>query len=342
MNMPFAAVGLAYAYQADLLREWNRLDEALEFALRGLHLAEQGSYNLVYLGRGYRALVRTYLSQGELETAQATLEEMRHLPLLVQNPYQQAVLTSVEQVRLWIAGGQGERAIHWAMGLSHQERPLAPLAAEREEVALVRVCLLQQRPREALTRLERVLEQATAQQRWNQVIEARLLQALAYQVNQQEHEALVALAEAVRLAEPGGYLRSFLDEGAPMQTLLSLLRTQQQKQGPTPYLDTLLASFSPSALRKVQPHPELPASPSGLHLAQEPVSPLLDPLSEREQEVLRLLAQGASNQEIAEQFVVTPATVKFHVSNILSKLQARNRTQAVARARSLGLLSAEP
>jgi LuxR family maltose regulon positive regulatory protein len=342
MNMPFAAVGLAYAYQADLLREWNRLDEALEFALRGLHLAEQGGYNLVYLGRGYQALVRIYLSQGELETAQATLEEMRHLPLLAQNPYQQAVLTSVEQVRLWFAGGQGEQAVYWAMGLAHQERPHAPLASEREEVALVRVCLLQQRPREALTRLERVLEQATAQQRWNQVIEARLLQALAYQVNQQEHEALVALAEAVRLAEPGGYLRSFLDEGAPMQTLLSLLRTQQQKQGPTPYLDTLLAAFPPTALQKVQPHPELPTSPSSLRLAQEPVSPLLDPLSEREQEVLRLLAQGASNQEIAEHLVVTPATVKFHVSNILSKLQASNRTQAVARARSLGLLSAEP
>jgi LuxR family maltose regulon positive regulatory protein len=174
------------------------------------------------------------------------------------------------------------------------------------------------------------------------VIEARLLQALAYRANQQEHEALSALAEAVRLAEPEGYLRSFLDEGAPMQTLLSLLRTQQQKQGPTPYLDTLLASFPPTALQRVQPHPELPTSPSSLRLAQEPVSPLLDPLSEREQEVLRLLAQGASNQEIAEQLVVTPATVKFHVSNILSKLQASNRTQAVARARSLGLLSAEP
>jgi LuxR family maltose regulon positive regulatory protein len=150
MNMPFAAVGLAYAYQADLLREWNRLDEALEFVLRGLHLAEQGSYNLVYLGRGYQALVRIYLSQGELETAQATLEEMRHLPLLAQNPYQQAVLTSVEQVRLWFAGGQGEQAVYWAMGLAHQERPHAPLASEREEVALVLVCLLQQRPSEAL------------------------------------------------------------------------------------------------------------------------------------------------------------------------------------------------
>ncbi len=342
MNVPFAAVGLAYAYQADLLHEWNRLDEALEFALRGLHLAEQGSYNLVYLGRGYQALVRIYLSQGELETAQATLVEMRHLPLLVQNPYQQAVLTSVEQVRLWIAGGQGERAVHWAMGLAHQERIHAPLAAEREEVALVRVCLLQQQPAEALTRLERVLERATAQQRWNQVIEARLLQALAHQVNQQEHEALSALVEAVRLAEPEGYLRCFLDEGAPIETLLSSLRAQEQKRGPTLYLDTLLASFSPSALHKEKSQPELSTTTSSPHLPHEPASLLLDPLSEREQEVLRLLAQGASNQEIADHLVVTAATVKFHVSNILSKLQARNRTQAVARARSLGLLSAEP
>ncbi len=341
-NMPFAAVGLAYAYQADLLREWNRLDEALEFALRGLHLAEQGGYNLVFLGKGYQTLVRIYLSRGELETAQATLEEMRHLPLLMQNPYQQAVLTSVEQVRLWIAGGQRERAVHWAMDLSHQKRTLAPLATEREEVALARICLLQQRASEALARLERVLERATAQQRWNQVIEVRLLQAQAYQMNQQKTEALSALTEAVYLAEPEGYLRCFLDEGAPMEKLVSSLRAQQQRQGPTQYLDTLLASFSSTSFHQGQPHSELHTAPSGSRLPHQSASPLLDPLSERELEVLRLLAQGASNQEIAEHLVVTPATAKFHVSNILSKLQARNRTQAVARARSLGLLSAEP
>src|SRR5262249_5127265 len=140
----------------------------------------------------------------------------------------------------------------------------------------------------------------TAQQRWSQVIEARLLQGLAYQVNQQEHEALSSLAEAVRLAEPEGYLRTFLDEGTPMQTLLSSLRAQQRKRGPTPYLDTLLASFSSSDLHKEQLHPELPPGPSRPRLPHEPASLLLDPLSEREQEVLHLLAQGASNQEIAE------------------------------------------
>src|SRR5260370_19129497 len=127
---------------------------------------------------------------------------MRPLPLLVQNPYQQAVLTSVEQVRLWIAGGQGERAVHWAMGLAHQERTHAPLAAEREEVALVRVCLLQQQPAEALTRLERVLERATAQQRWNQVIEARLLQPPPPQADPREHQAASRRGNAFRLANP--------------------------------------------------------------------------------------------------------------------------------------------
>jgi LuxR family maltose regulon positive regulatory protein len=341
-NVPFTAVGLAYAYQADLLREWNRLDEALDFALRGLHLAEQGDYTSVYLGRGYQALVRIYLSRGELDAAQATLQEMLQLPLLAQNPYQQATLAAVEQVRLWVAGGDGERAMHWATGLDHKERSCAPLAYAQEEVALVRVCLLQKQAAEALTRLERVLEQATAQQRWGQVIEARLLQALAYQVNQQEHEALSALASAVHLAEPEGYIRSFVDEGTPMETLISRLRVQEQEQGPTPYLDTVLASFSSSSFCKEKPHPELHPSPSSPRLPHEQAYLLLDPLSDREQEVLCLLAQGASNQEIAEQLVVTAATVKFHVSNILSKLQARNRTQAVARARSLGLLSAEP
>lgn len=163
---------------------------------------------------------------------------------------------------------------------------------------------------------------------------------LAGQANQdanslpaQEQQALPQLREAVRLAQPEGYIRSFVDEGVAMATLLSALRDQQRKQGPTPYLDTLLAAFSPAPLQVRGTG--RPASHSSIRLA------LLDPLSPREREVLHLLARGASNQEIAEELVVTLDTVKRHVSNMLSKLGASNRTQALSQARQLGLLSPE-
>lgn len=94
-----------------------------------------------------------------------------------------------------------------------------------------------------LEHLEPVLERATRGKRWGHVIEIRLLQALAHQMLYEKHQALSALSEAVRLAEPEGYIRSFVDEGVPMAQLLSQLREQQGKDSSTPYLDTLIASF---------------------------------------------------------------------------------------------------
>ena len=110
-------------------------------------------------------------------------------------------------------------------------------------MACARVLLAKNQPDLALQRLEPVLQRATAGQRWGHVIEIRLLQALAHQMCQQETQALDALSEAVRLAEPEGYIRSFVDEGAPMEALLYRLRKRDRKNGPTPYLDTLLAAF---------------------------------------------------------------------------------------------------
>jgi LuxR family maltose regulon positive regulatory protein len=103
--------------------------------------------------------------------------------------------------------------------------------------------LARKSPNLALQRLEPVRRKATEGQRWGHVIEMRLLQALALQMLQEEPQSLGVLSEAVRLAEPEGYIRSFVDEGPPMATLLSKLRDEQCKQGPTPYLDRLLAAF---------------------------------------------------------------------------------------------------
>ncbi len=101
----------------------------------------------------------------------------------------------------------------------------------------------------ALQRLEPVLKRATAGQRWGHVIEIRLLQALAHQKLHEEPQALAALSEAVRLGEPEGYIRSFMDEGLPIADLLSRLREQQCQTGPTSYLDTLLAAFARKSKR---------------------------------------------------------------------------------------------
>ena len=138
------------------------------------------------------------------------------------------------------------------------------------------------------------------------------------------------LSEAVRLGEPEGYIRSFVDEGAAMAELLCKLREMQRKVGPTPYLDQVLAAFP-----KVS---QTPASQTKSMLKQTTVQSLLEPLSERERQVLQLLAQGRSNQQIAQTLVIAIDTVKRHVSHIFSKLGVTNRVQAVKQAHDLGLL----
>ncbi len=333
------AVGLIYARQADVLREWNQLDEALDLALQGLELIRQPGYE-VYLRITYIVLVRIYLARGEMQAADQALQQVAQAPEIVDNPHVRAWLISVEQARLWVAVGDLEHAVPWAQALERRERLFPTFAREREDVARARILLAQAgrvpiyraRAIEALEVLASLLINAQTAERWDHVIEMLLLQALAYQMGQQMPQALTVLAQAVSIAQPEGYVRRFLDEGSLMAALLSQLAEQERKKGPTPYLDSLLAAF----------FPEKRASQAAKAGEDVSLHPLLDPLSQRELDVLRLLARGASNQEIAQILMVALSTVKHHVSMILSKLGASNRTQAVAQARALGLLSDEP
>jgi len=256
----------------------------------------------------------------------------------ISSPHRRDVYVIVEWVQFWLASGALDRAIHWAQELAQQDSATSPLARERQEVARARILLAQKRPTEALLLLEPLHVIAEQQERLSHGIEMKILQALAYQMLDQEQEALSVLSQAVCLAKPEGYIRCFVDEEAPMAALLSRLREQECKQGPTPYLDTLLAAFASS--------PGNDKAETGLtggsNHRYEPTSPPLEPLSERELEVLRLMEQGASNQEIAENLVLALSTVKSHVGTILSKLGASNRTLAVKQARTLGLLLDRP
>jgi ATP/maltotriose-dependent transcriptional regulator MalT len=213
----------------------------------------------------------------------------------------------------------------------------SPLAHEREEVARVRILLAQQMPAESLSLLEPLQGRAEQQERWSHVIEMKGLQALAHSMRHEDQKAFTILAQALHMAEAEGYIRIFVDEGVAMASLLSKLRDQERKQGPTPYLDTLLVAFSSQRMAHKPLRPG-PGEPRG-HIREQP---LIEPLSERELDVLQLIARGDSNLEIAEGLVISLDTVKRHVTHIFEKLGVHNRVQAVAQARSLGLLSDEP
>jgi LuxR family transcriptional regulator, maltose regulon positive regulatory protein len=241
-------VGWVVLFQAELLRQWNRLDAAqtvIEEAI-GLCKHVKSIVTLPFLFWAYAIQVRIFLSRTQMDAACSALEQLEQVSMRLNQPcasYAHALFTTGDQVRLWLACGEVDQATHWVKQREMREQESPAFGHEREEVACVRVLLATAQPDGALLRLGPVLRRATEGRRWGHVIEIRLLQALAYQMLQEEPQALGVLSEAVRLAEPEGYIRSFVDEGPPMAALLCKLRDEQGKQGPTPYLDELLAAF---------------------------------------------------------------------------------------------------
>jgi LuxR family maltose regulon positive regulatory protein len=176
----------------------------------------------------------------------------------------------------------------------------------------------------ALNLLERLLKAAEDGKRMGSVLEILMTQVLVYQAKGDTSQTFVSLERALTLAEPEGYVRTFVDEGDLMRSLLLDYRKSSEKQPRsighelTGYIDKLLSAFA-------QPKDILQSN-------------LVEPLSQRELEVLRLIAQGLSNREISERLFLALSSVKGHNQMIFSKLQVQSRTEAVARARELGLL----
>ena len=198
---------------------------------------------------------------------------------------------------------------------------------------LARLLLAQDRTGEALALLERWLAAAAAAGRTGSMLQLRTLLALALAASGDQARALSVLVAALSLACPHGYVRVFADEGAAMGALLGQLAAAQQaglaeaSGVPADCLTRVLVAFGPKRV-----------TPGGAARAGAGSPQLVEPLTARELEVLRLLAAGRSNQSIARELVVALDTVKKHVSHVLAKLGAANRTEAVARARDLDLI----
>jgi LuxR family transcriptional regulator, maltose regulon positive regulatory protein len=323
-------LGMAHVGLAEVLYERDEVAAALDHATRGVTLCRQLAFTPP-MAAGLAILARIRQVQGD---AAAALEAMGEAGQVELSPQVIALLNPVpaQQARLLLAQGDVRASAQWATaaGLSPDDEPDYP--REPAYLVLARVLLAQDRPGPALTLLQRLLATAASQDRIGSVIEIQALLALALAACGDRAGALGALAEAVTLASPRGYVRVFTDEGAPMRALLTrLLAAAKDQRGPARDIDP---NYLTGLLRA---RGQAGAAPPSRRAATA-LPGMVEPLTDRELEVLQLLAAGRSNQRIAHELVVALDTVKKHVTHVLGKLGAANRTEAVARARQLGLI----
>jgi LuxR family maltose regulon positive regulatory protein len=331
-----------YVGMSDLQREHNDLKTAMQHLLTSQALGElAGLQQNPY--RWCAAMARIRQAQGDLDEALDLLEQAERLYDANFSPNVRPIAT--RRVRVWVAQGRLGEALGWAreQGLS-VENELSYLH-EFDHITLARVLLARyQRDRadrsilQAMRLLERLLKAAEEGGRKGSAIEILVLQAIAYHAQGDLPAAVLPLQHALALAEPEGYVRIFVDEGEPLRLLILDFRLQIEKQKSDPaykligYIDKLLAAFSPTI---VEPYSTTNQQQSKINNLQ---STMVEPLSQREIKILQLIAQGLSNREIGERLFLALDTIKGHNRKIFDKLQVQSRTEAVARARELGLL----
>jgi LuxR family transcriptional regulator, maltose regulon positive regulatory protein len=316
-----------YVGMSALHREYNDLKTATQHLLTSQALGElarlqQNPY------RWCAAEARIREAQGNLDGALNLLDQAERLYEANFSPNVRPIAT--RKARVWVAQGRLNEALGWAraQGLSIDDELSYP--REFDHITLARVLLARYQSdradgsiSEAVELLERLLKAAEERGGIGSVIEILVLQAIAYQAQGDLPAALLPLQYALALAEPEGYVRMFLDEGSSM---LQLLREASAREIMPDYTGKLLAAFE-AEKRKSEDKPDLP-----------PAEPLIDPLSQRELKILQLIAQGLSNREIGERLFLALDTIKGHNRKIFDKLQVQSRTEAIARARELGLL----
>jgi len=316
-------VGWLLAIWGEVLAELGDLDGALCQAKKGVALTEQGS-DVAMLTWSYMCLTRVLFSRGNLDAAHEIITATERIAQASVVPRWVTNLMGAWRVRIWLAQDKLDETLEWMrkrwLDLNAQTTYVDAL----DNVALARVFMAQKRYEDAVRLLERLLEPAEAGAHITRAVQILILQALALQAQGDTDQAMAPLERALALAQPGGYVRIFADEGPSMARLLY----EALARGTRPdYVRRLLAAFPVTA-----------AEPPTSSVADHPSSTLIEPLSERELEVLELIAQGLTNPEIASRLYLALNTVKAHTSNIYGKLGVHNRTEAAARARALGLL----
>jgi LuxR family maltose regulon positive regulatory protein len=328
-----AVAGFANIKIGDILRERNNLEAAAQHLPRGVEQCFQLGQADV-LADGYVGLARLQIALGELENARQTL--LKAVQFTERNkvdPFVQCWLDDC-RLRLWLSTGDLNAAIQWARASGLKPDGEISYHYDLHHTNLARVMLAQARQApgmagldEARALLER-LQAAAEKTGWIQEeIKILVLQALASHAGGEETEALARLERALTLAEPGGFVRVFIDEGEEMGAMIKDCRARLGKNRPT------LATYANRLLEHFQGKQAAPASPT----LGDQQAILEEALTDRELEVLRLLATSMTTTEIARKLYVAPSTVRTHIKNIYSKLAVSRRMEAVQRAKELGL-----
>jgi LuxR family maltose regulon positive regulatory protein len=307
---PWPAACEAYVGLARIHYQWNDVEAAEQYGQQGLALARQLENVDTPAACGV-LLARVKLAQGDAAGALAALAEAGQF---VQQHHFDHWLGAITAVRIQILLHQGNLTA-------------AAQAAEDHDLPLsrARVHLAQNDPNAALALLEPLRRQAETRDWADEKLQVMVLQALAHQGAGESAGAAQVLAEVVALAAPAGLIRLFVDEGPPMAHLLYEALARGLEPG---YVRQLLAAFPTAGSEPAlsSPPPDVAAG-------------FVEPLSDREKEVLQLIAEGLTNQEVANRLYLSLHTVKVHARNIYGKLGVKNRTQAVAKAKALGILT---
>jgi LuxR family transcriptional regulator, maltose regulon positive regulatory protein len=311
----------------EIHRERNDLHAATRHLLGSKEQGEHTGFPQ-YRYRWRVAMARIREAKGDLKGALELLDEAEHLYVSDFHPNVRPIAAS--KARVWVMQGRLGEALDWARERGLSAHDDLGYLREFEHITLARVLLARYKSdreersmHETTGLLERLLKAAEEGERMGSVIEVLVLQALAHEAQGDIPAALVPLERALALAGPEGYVQIFVDEGMPMAQLLS----EAAARGITPDYTARLLAVCETEERQGEDESHLP-----------PAQSLTEPLSQRELEVLRLIAQGLSNREISERLFLAVITVKGHNRNIFRKLQVRRRTEATARARELGLL----
>jgi LuxR family maltose regulon positive regulatory protein len=322
-RLPIA--GKALLGLGEIAREWNKLPEAVGYLEEGLQLFQTfGELGSIL---SYVSLARINEIRGDFAAAQKILDRARELAIKFKASQMDDDLVDSYQVQLWLTMGEQIRAERWVAEEQLHSLVSAPLPQGRfdpvweiRSQTLVRLYISQANYQAAIELIKPLMDAADKNQRMRSVIKLLAMRAVLLYLSGDMDEALNTLDQSLELGEKEEFLRTFLDEGEPMARLLY---EAAAKGYHTEYVGRLLQEFG---------------SEAPLDTPGSEQSDLIEPLSSREIEVLKLIAAGKSNQEIASLLHITLSTVKGHTSNIYGKLNVHNRTQAVSRGRDFGVI----